>query len=125
MGDFDTQEHQPDIEIEIEETEPPGKLKPLPAAIIRLGPGQDAGGTANEVHLRELINIGRRDSIRAGWSAADYNNLACAYYWLNRDKGIPKAIGYLEEAQGHSPSKEEKETIEHNLKLLKVSSRGG
>lgn len=125
MSDYDTLENRPSIEEE--RPKPAGKLKPLPAAVnIPLGLQQSEEGIANEDHLRELYNIGRRDSSKVGWSAADYNNLACAIFWLYKEERKDEAISYFAKAlalESSNLSSEARETIENNLKQIECPSR--
>jgi cell division FtsZ-interacting protein ZapD len=125
MSSYGTLEDKPEIDKgSLEELI--RKLKPLSGNVIHLGPGQAEGGTANEDRLRELINRGQRDSTKANWSAADYNNLACAHFWLHKERGKAKAIEYFGKALEDLSklSEIEKKTIENNLKLLGGRSTG-
>ena len=126
MSGYGTLENKPPI---VEDPpEPIGKLKPLPAVNIPLGLQHSEGGIANEDHLRELYGIGQRDSSKAGWSAADYNNLACAIIWLHKEKKEAEAISYFEKAlalQSPGPTNEEGQAIRCNLELVKAPSQAG
>ena len=100
-------------------------LSPLPAVFFPLSAEQGQPGTANEDVLSSLIAKGLRDQTKNSWSAADYNNLACAYFWFNREEGKLRAIHYLNQALSHSPNDEEKKIIDQNLNLLKAPSKAG
>ena len=127
MSGYKTSEHQGGIRSgEGNGTE--SDLSPLPAAFLPLSAEQGQPGTANEDVLSSLIAKGLRDQTKNSWSAADYNNLACAYFWFNREEGSPYAIEYFEQALtllAATPTSEEAKTITSNLKLVKAPSRAG
>lgn len=124
MSGYKTSEHQGGIRSgEGNGTE--SDLSPLPAAFLPLSAEQGQPGTANEDVLSSLIAKGLRDQTKNSWSAADYNNLACAYFWFNREEGKLRAIHYLNQALSHSPNDEEKKIIDQNLNLLKAPSKAG
>jgi hypothetical protein len=100
-------------------------LSLLDAGKVRLRPELGKPGRANKAQLSTLIAKGEREQREQGWSAADYNNLACAYFWFNREEGKLRAIHYLNQALSHSPNDEEKKIIDQNLNLLKAPSKAG
>lgn len=113
------------LQPEIEPTEPerPDKLQPLSPANIPLRPELGNPGQANKDLLAELIVKARNasDETKKSWTAADFNNLACAHFWFNGAR--EKAITYFEEAlKKPSLGEEEKKIIASNLNLLKRPS---
>lgn len=118
MSGYSTLGNQPDLGVDAG-----SDLSLLDAGIVRLSSELSKPGRANKAKLSTLIDKGELKKGEQGWSAADYNNLACAYFWHDRERGKEKAVCYLREAlkQG-SPSEEQKQAIEKNLKWFGVSS---
>lgn len=123
MG-YNILELRPELKPDLGTTEPkcPDKLQPLSGSNIPLRSELGNPGEANQDELAKLIVKARdaTDEVRESWTAADLNNLACAYSWSNlRDN----ANFYFEEAlKKSSLSEEEKRIITCNLNLLKSSS---
>jgi len=97
-------------------------LSPLSGVKVRLSPELSKPGRTNKDDLSTLIRKAQSELGKEGWSAADYNNLACAYFWHDRENGKAKAKEYFNEALKHSGlSETERKTIKKNLAVLEAS----
>lgn len=127
MSGYKTSGYQGDI-VSGKKNGPASDVAPLLADIILLSAEQGQPGPENREALARLVSKGREDQKKKNWSAADYNNLACAYFWHDREEGRRAAIEYFEKALAllaATPTSEEAKTIASNLNLVKALSSAG
>lgn len=130
MGKAEVDARADGPEVQPDQTKPwePCVFRPLPKAEkVPLSRQQCAGGDETHDRLRQLIAGALREPPTGEWTAADYNNLGCAYVWLYGRDGKTQADKWFKRAKSKAkadpqPSEQSKAVIDANIKLLGTDS---